>query len=166
MTLRWPPTLDAVTSTALTSIQERLYPTLPCFGCGQANDKGLRLRSYPGPDGVVIASFTPWPEHDNGLGYLNGGIIGTVLDCHSAAAVMLEAERQGWPPLGDAALSYVTAGLDVRYLRPSPLHDAVELRAVVKEAAEPQITVDVTLVWDGKPRAEATAVWKRWRPRT
>ena len=73
-------------------------------------------------DGVT-ASFTPWPEHDNGLGYLNGGIIGTVLDCHSAAAVMLEAERSGWPPLPGADLSYVTAGLDVRYLRPAPLHD-------------------------------------------
>ncbi|MFI9817761.1 PaaI family thioesterase [Saccharothrix variisporea] len=154
-----------MTSTALISIQERLYPTLPCFGCGHANEKGLRLRSYPGEDGVVTASFTPWPEHDNGLGFLNGGIICTVLDCHSAAAVMLEAEQQGWPPLGDAALSYVTAGLDVRYLRPSPLSDAVELRAVVKEATEPQITVDVSLVWDGKTRAEATAVWKRWRPR-
>ncbi|WP_309113251.1 PaaI family thioesterase [Saccharothrix sp.] len=154
-----------MTSTALISIQERLYPSLPCFGCGQANGKGLRLRSYPGEDGVVTATFTPWPEHDNGLGYLNGGIIGTVLDCHSAAAVMLEAERQGWPPLGDAALSYVTAGLDVRYLRPSPLRDAVELRAVVKEATEPQITVDVSLIWDGKTRAEATAIWKRWRPR-
>ncbi|XVV06565.1 PaaI family thioesterase [Actinosynnema sp. CA-248983] len=154
-----------MTSTALISIQERLYPSLPCFGCGQANEKGLRLRSYPGEDGVVTATFTPWPEHDNGLGYLNGGIIGTVLDCHSAAAVMLEAERQDWPPLGDAALAYVTAGLDVRYLRPSPLHDAVELRAVVKEATEPQITVHVSLVWDGKTRAEATAIWKRWRPR-
>ena len=78
------------------SIQERLYPSVPCFGCGPNNPKGLQLRSYPG-DGVVTAAFMPWPEHDNGFGYLNGGIISTVLDCHSAAAVMIEAERQGWP---------------------------------------------------------------------
>lgn len=151
------------------SIQERLYPNLPCFGCGQANAKGLKLRSYPlgeqASDGVT-ASFTPWPEHDNGLGYLNGGIIGTVLDCHSAAAVMLEAERAGWPPLPGADLSYVTAGLDVRYLRPAPLHDTVELHAVVTEADEPRMTVEVELRFDGKVRARATAVWKRWRPRT
>ncbi|GAA5035716.1 PaaI family thioesterase [Terrabacter aeriphilus] len=150
------------------SIQERLYPNLPCFGCGPGNAKGLQLRSHPlgsgGADGVV-ASFTPWPEHDNGLGFLNGGIIGTVLDCHSAAAVMLEAERQGWPPLPGADLSYVTAGLDVRYLRPAPLHDTVELHAVVTEADEPQMTVRVELRFDGKVRAEATALWKRWRPR-
>ncbi|GAA2746809.1 PaaI family thioesterase [Terrabacter aerolatus] len=162
------------------SIQERLYPDLPCFGCGPGNGKGLRLQSYPLGDasgetsaetsseasGGVVATFTPWPEHDNGLGYLNGGIIGTVLDCHSAAAVMLEAERRGWPPLPGADLAYVTAGLDVRYLRPAPLHDAVELRAVVTESDEPQITVAVQLLHDGKVRAEATAVWKRWRPRS
>lgn len=146
------------------SIQERLYPDLPCFGCGHGNDKGLKLRSYPA-DGFVTAEFTPWPEHDNGLGYLNGGIISTVLDCHSAAAVMAEADRRGWPPLPGAALSYVTAGLSVRYLRPSPLHEPVGLRATVIEAAEAEMTVEVELTWDGKTRAAATALWKRWRPR-
>ena len=146
------------------SIQERLYPDLPCFGCGHGNDKGLRLRSYPA-DGFVTAEFTPWPEHDNGLGYLNGGIISTVLDCHSAAAVMLEAERQGWPPLPGAALAYVTAGLDVRYLRPAPLGETVELGAVVTSATEAEMVVDVELRWEEKVRAQATATWKRWRPR-
>ena len=152
------------------SIQERLYPNLPCFGCGQGNPKGLQLKSYPvgdgGGGGGVTAAFRPWPEHDNGLGYLNGGIIGTVLDCHSAAAVMLEAKRRGWPALPGADLAYVTAGLDVRYLRPAPLHDEVELFATVTEADEPQMTVEVELRFDGKVRAQATAVWKRWRPRT
>lgn len=146
------------------SIQERLYPDLPCFGCGPGNIKGLRLRSFPA-DGYVTAAFTPWPEHDNGLGFLNGGIISTVLDCHSAAAVMLEAERQGWDPLPGADLTYVTAGLDVRYLRPAPLHDAVELSAVIVSAEDAQIVVAVELLWDGKVRAQATATWKRWRPR-
>lgn len=150
----------------VTSIQERLYPELPCFGCGQANPKGLRLRSYRGEGGLVTAAFTPWPEHDNGLGYLNGGVIGTVLDCHSAAAVMAEADERGWRPLGGAALAYVTAGLDVRYLRPAPLTEEVELRAAVVEASEAQITAEVSLWWDGKPRAEAVALWKRWRPRS
>jgi acyl-coenzyme A thioesterase PaaI-like protein len=148
----------------LVSIQERLYPALPCFGCGHGNPRGLRLRSYPTADGVV-ASFAPWPEHDNGLGYLNGGIIATVLDCHSAAAVMHRADEDGWAPLPGAALPYVTAGLEVRYLRPAPLHDPVELRAVVTEASESQMTANAELLFDGKVRAAATAVWKRWRPR-
>ena len=146
------------------SIQQLLYPGLPCFGCGPANTKGLQLRSYP-VDGAVTATFRPWPEHDNGLGFLNGGIISTVLDCHSAAAVMWEADQHGWSPLAGALLPYVTAGLDVRFLRPSPLQDAVELTAQVSQASETEIHCDVELVWEGKTRAAATAVWKRWRPR-
>ncbi len=156
--------MDPSPEASALSIQERLYPNLPCFGCGPSNAKGLRLRSYPA-DGFVVATFQPWPEHDNGLGYLNGGIISTVLDCHSAAAVMLEAERRGWPALPGADLSYVTAGLEVRYLRPSPLREPSELRAVVTSADEAEMTAEVELVWDGKVRAAATAHWKRWRPR-
>jgi acyl-coenzyme A thioesterase PaaI-like protein len=147
------------------SIQQRLFPDLPCFGCGPSNPKGLQLRSYPADDGTVHAQFLPWPEHDSGLGYLNGGIIATLLDCHSAAAVTHEADLRAWKPLGAAKLPYVTAGLDVRYLRPSPLHEAVELRAVVTEVDEAQMTSAVELWWDGKLRASGTAVWKRWRPR-
>ncbi|HSN07276.1 MAG TPA: PaaI family thioesterase [Candidatus Angelobacter sp.] len=146
------------------SIQQLLYPGLPCFGCGPANPKGLQLRSFP-VDGAVRATFRPWPEHDNGLGFLNGGIISTVLDCHSAAAVMWEADTHGWAPLAGAALPYVTAGLDVRFLRPSPLAETVDLVAHVGRASEAEIQCDVELTWDGKTRAAATAVWKRWRPR-
>ena len=147
------------------SLQERYYPDLPCFGCGPANAKGLRLRSYADDDGLVTAQFTPWPEHDNGLGFLNGGIIATVLDCHSAAAVTHEAFSRGWPPLPGAALPYVTANLEVSYLRPAPLDETVTLYAEVTAASEPEITAHVWLAWDDKPRAEVTAVWKRWRPR-
>ena len=147
------------------SLQERYYPDLPCFGCGPANAKGLRLRSYAGDDGLVTAQFTPWPEHDNGLGFLNGGIIATVLDCHSAAAVTHEAFSRGWPPLPGAALPYVTANLEVSYLRPAPLDETVTLYAEVTAASEPEITAHVWLAWEDKPRAEVIAVWKRWRPR-
>lgn len=148
-----------------TSLQDLYFPELPCFGCGPANERGLRLKSHVDDDGLVRARFAPWPEHDNGLGFLNGGIIATVLDCHSAAAVTHEAHRRGWPPLPGAALPYVTSGLDVRYLRPAPLADTVTLVARVSEATEAEITAEVWLEYDGKDRARANAVWKRWRPR-
>ena len=98
------------------------------------------------------------------MGFLNGGIISTLLDCHSAAAATRAAHEHGWQTLG-VLLPFVTAGLDVRFLRPSPLHDAVLLRAYVTEATERQVDVEVELVWEDKVRAAATAVWKRWRPR-
>jgi acyl-coenzyme A thioesterase PaaI-like protein len=149
------------------SLQDRFFPDLPCFGCGPVNEKGLQLKSFVDDDDpeLVVATFMPWPEHNSGLGYLNGGIIATLLDCHSTAAVCHTAEQNGWPPLPPALLPYVTAGLDVRYLRPAPLHEPVSLRARVTEASEPAVTVHVWLEWEGKPRAEATALWKRWRPR-
>ena len=147
------------------SIQEQLYPDLPCFGCGQGNERGLRIRSYDEGD-AVVATFLPWPEHDNGLGYLNGGIIATVLDCHSAAAVMLEADRRGWKPIPGADLSYVTAGLDVRFRRPTPLREPVELTAELLAVAEQEMTVVAHVVANGRTCATGTAVWKRWRPRT
>jgi len=146
------------------SIQDRLFPTTTCFGCGPANPRGLQLKSYLA-DGYVTATFVPWPEHDNGLGFLNGGIIATVLDCHTAAAVLHEASVQGWEAAPGALLPFVTAGIDVGYLRPSPLDSAVELRAAVIESSEAEIVCDAELLYDDKTRATARAVWKRWRPR-
>jgi acyl-coenzyme A thioesterase PaaI-like protein len=146
------------------SIQERLYPQLTCFGCGHANPAGLKLRSFAA-DGEVVASFRPWPEHDNGFGYLNGGIIATVLDCHSGAAVFHDCSLHDEVAPPGVPLLYVTAGLDVRYLRPTPLHETLALRAVITERTEAQMKVDVELLWQHKPRAAAHALWKRWRPR-
>jgi acyl-coenzyme A thioesterase PaaI-like protein len=146
------------------SVQERLYPELTCFGCGPANPAGLRLRSHA-VGSSVTATFVPWPEHDNGFGYLNGGIICTVLDCHSAAAVFAEAHRRGWTDEDGAPLPWVTAGLDVRFLRPTPRDRPLLLTGTVTAAGEAEMTVAVELTWDDKPRAVGTAVWKRWRAR-
>ncbi|MEI8080317.1 MAG: PaaI family thioesterase [Actinomycetes bacterium] len=145
------------------SIQESYFPDMNCFGCGPANQKGLRLRSFP-IEGGTVAEFAPWPEHDNGLGFLNGGIICTVLDCHSATPMFLEADRLGVMDPAKA-LPFVTAGLDVRYLRPTPLSATLQLFAAAVKVDESAVTVEVELSCDGKVRATATALWKRWKPR-
>ena len=102
-----------IVSTSL-SIQESLYPELACFGCGQANPHGLHLRSYREGD-LTVAEFTPRPEHDNGLGIVNAGIIATVLDCHGAAAVMWEVAKQGWKTPTGTLVPFVTASFDVKF---------------------------------------------------
>lgn len=145
------------------SLQERFFPDMMCFGCGPANRKGLRLRSFPAETGTT-AEFTPWPEHDNGLGFLNGGIICTVLDCHSATPMLLEAERMGLVS-NAVGLPFVTAGLTVRYLRPTPLARTCQLHAAVASADESTMDVEVELWSDGKLRAQGNATWKRWNPR-
>lgn len=147
------------------SLQETLVPHLNCFGCGPANEKGLRIRSYL-VDGQTRARFRPWPEHDNGGGYLNGGIISTLLDCHGAAAVIAEARRMSWEAAPGAILPFVTAHLDVSFRRPTPLDEELDLVAELVSATESEATVVSRIVFDGKERASATSVWKRWRARS
>ena len=146
------------------SIQESLYPELTCFGCGHANSKGFHLRSYPDGD-LTVAAFTPRPEHDNGFGFLNGGIIATVLDCHGAAVVMWEAAHRGWHAAPGAPVPFITSGFEVRFLRPTPLGPTVRLTASAVSLDESEIVVGSELEVEGKPRATMTATWRRFRPR-
>jgi acyl-coenzyme A thioesterase PaaI-like protein len=146
------------------SVQDRFFPGFTCFGCGPANPAGLRLKSYAQGD-VVSATFVPWAEHDNGFGTVNGGVLSTVLDCHSAAAVFTEAARRGWVGEDGLPLPWVTAGLDVRFLRPAPLAGPLLLTGSVIAATESEMTAAVELAADGKVRATGVAVWKRLRPR-
>src|SRR5829696_1940227 len=146
------------------SIQESLYPDLTCFGCGHANPHGFHLRSYREGE-LTVGEFTPRPEHDNGFGFLNGGIISTVLDCHGAAVVMWEAAQRGWEAAPGAPVPFITAGFEVRFLRPTPLGPAVHLVASPERLDESEIVVHSELVFDDKVRATMSATWKRFRPR-
>jgi len=158
---------DGKASTDVTSsqsIQESLYPELTCFGCGHANPDGFHLRSFHEGD-VTVGDFIPRPEHDNGFGFLNGGIIATVLDCHGAAVVMWEAAAREWNAPSGAPVPFITAGFEVKFLRPTPLGPAVHLTASPVSVEEDQIVVQAALEFEGKVRANMTADWRRFRPR-
>jgi acyl-coenzyme A thioesterase PaaI-like protein len=141
-----------------------LYPELTCFGCGHANPDGFHLRSYVDGD-LVVAEFTPRPEHDNGFGFLNCGIITTVLDCHGAAVVMREAAARGWDAAPGAPVPFITAGFDVRFLRPTPLGPPLRLTASPERVDASEIVVRSSLEFEDKVRATMTATWRRFRPR-
>ncbi|MFM7147026.1 MAG: PaaI family thioesterase [Actinomycetales bacterium] len=152
------------------SLQERFFPTSTCFGCGPGNPAGLHLRSFPNGSSDTatarcVARFTTTPSHDNGLGYVNGGIIATLLDCHSAGSALLKAEQLAWGTAEGAAYPCVTAGLDLRYLRPTPLCQELSLDAYVTEFSDDEICVLSMLTFEGKVRAEGLVRWRRWRPR-
>jgi acyl-coenzyme A thioesterase PaaI-like protein len=112
-----------------------------------------------------VATFTPQPEHDNGFGFLNGGIITTVLDCHTAAVVMWEAHQRGWKAEHGAPVPFITASLEVKFLRPTPLGPVLSLQAEPQEVSESAIVVNAELVFDAKQRATVRARWLRFRPR-
>jgi hypothetical protein len=85
------------------SLQERYGPHTICFGCGPANANGLHIRSFPDPDneGDVIAEWTPAPHHEAFPGVMNGGIAGTLMDCHSnwtAAHHLMQTRGSDTPP--------------------------------------------------------------------
>jgi acyl-coenzyme A thioesterase PaaI-like protein len=126
------------------SLQDRYAPQNRCFGCGPANEKGLRIKSRVAGD-EIVSDFVPEEHHQAFAGALNGGIIGTLLDCHSnwaAAHHLMQARSLDAPPCT------VTADFHVKLKRPTPL-SRVTLRARVAEAQGDRVTVEATLEADG-----------------
>ncbi len=126
------------------SLQERYAAKSICFGCGPANERGLHVRSFPdGPDGPdCVCDWTPEPHHEAFRGVLNGGIIGTLMDCHSnwtAAYHLMRRSGAERPP------TTVTADFHVRLLKPTPSGGPVHLRGRVVESTEDRATIETTL---------------------
>lgn len=131
------------------ALQDRHAPENRCFGCGPANDKGLRIKSFVDGD-QLVAEWRGEPHHEAFDGMLNGGIVGTLLDCHSnwAAAIHLMAALQA-----DAPPCTVTAEFHVKLRRPTPSNLPVTLRARVVEGGPDRAVVEATLEADGKVTA-------------
>jgi acyl-coenzyme A thioesterase PaaI-like protein len=146
------------------SIQESRYSELTCFGCGHANPHGLHLRSYQEGD-LTVAEFTPRPEFDNGFGFVNGGIIATVLDCHGAAAVMSKVAELGWTTPAGTPVPFVTASFEVKFHRPTPLASTLRLAASLVGFEPSEIIVRSEMAVDRKVTATMTSTWARFRPR-
>src|SRR5438046_3555169 len=128
------------------SLQETYSPASICFGCGPANEKGLRINSFPEGDDVV-ATWYAEPHHQAFPGMLNGGIIGALLDCHSnwtAAYFMMKRDGRDKPDCT------VTADFHVKLLRPTPSDVPIHLRAKVVESKEDRATVDAELIANDK----------------
>ena len=131
-------------------LQERYAPALACFGCGPANPAGLHVRSVVGEDGAVIAHLASGPHHEAFPGVLNGGIIGTLLDCHcnwAAAHALMRRHGADCPPCT------VTADYAIRMRRPTPTSADVHLRAWVVEIDDDRATVDSELTAGGEVTA-------------
>jgi acyl-coenzyme A thioesterase PaaI-like protein len=129
-------------------LQRRYSPDSRCFGCGPANDQGLRIESHEvaGTHGELRAEWQPLPHHAAFGGILNGGIIGTLLDCHAnwAAAMQLMHDRGLDGPPG-----CVTADYSVRLRRPTPVDRPLQLRAWPVEMTGDRVVVDAEVAVDG-----------------
>ena len=137
------------------SVQERYAPQNRCFGCGPANAKGLRIRSFERGD-ELVAEWMPEPHHEAWSGAVNGGIVGALLDCHSNWAAALHLMRQS----GSETLpSTVTAEFHVKLLRVTPSSGPLTLRAKVVESQGSKATVEAEVVAGGKTTATCRGVF-------
>jgi acyl-coenzyme A thioesterase PaaI-like protein len=132
------------------SLQTTYSPASRCFGCGPANDQGLRIESHEADAsparGELVAQWQPLPHHAAFDGVLNGGIIGTLLDCHGnwTAAMHLMRQRGLDRPPG-----CVTADYAIRLRRPTPTDQPVHLRAWPVEIKGDRVVVDAELASGG-----------------
>ena len=144
------------------SLQERYGPDSVCYGCGPANPLGLHIRSFPdeGSDDVVC-DWMPAPHHHAFLNVLNGGVIGTLLDCHCnwTAAYHLMARRGASTPP-----TTVTANYRIQLLKPTPTDRPVRLRARVVESTDDRATVEGALESDGIVTATCVATFVAVKP--
>ena len=124
------------------SLQEKYAPHNACFGCGPANKKGLRIRSFVLAD-EVVAEWMPEEHHEAFPGVLNGGIIGALLDCHSnwaAAWHLMNRNHADHPPCT------VTADYAIKLLRPTPTDQPIKLIATVVESKDDRAIVEAQLI--------------------
>jgi acyl-coenzyme A thioesterase PaaI-like protein len=117
-----------------------------CYGCGRLNEHGLKIKSYwDGEEAVALVE--PKPYHIGIPGYVYGGLIASVIDCHcigTASAAALRAEGRDIET--SIPLRFVTASLHVDYLKPTPIGATLEVRAQVKEIKGRKVIVAATVL--------------------
>ena len=142
------------------SLQDHYAPENRCFGCGPANDKGLRIKSFVQGD-EVVCDWSPEVHHHAFGGVLNGGIAGALLDCHSnwtAAYSLMKDRGEDVPPCT------VTAEFHVKLRAPTPMDGPLHLSAKTTQLEGDKATVEATLSAGGKVTATCRGVFVAVKP--
>lgn len=129
-----------------------------CYGCGRLNERGHQIKSF-WEGNESVASFTPKPYHIAVPGYVYGGLIASLIDCHgTGTAAAAKYRDEGRPMDSEPPFRFVTASLHVDYLRPTPLGVPLELRGAVEEVKGRKVVVGVTLSASGIVCAKGNVV--------
>lgn len=129
-----------------------------CFGCGQDNHQGLKIKSYwDGEEAVCI--WQSKEQYQGWKGLLNGGIIATLIDCHCMCTSMAATYRAENRTLdSQPEYRYATGTMTIKYLKPTSNDIPVELRATVKEIKGRKVTVDCKVLSEGQLTAMAEVI--------
>jgi acyl-coenzyme A thioesterase PaaI-like protein len=131
-----------------------------CYGCGRLNSSGHQIKSvWDGEESVSY--FQPKADHIAIPGYVYGGLLASLIDCHGTGTAAAAAYRaEGRDMDSEPALRFLTASLHVDYLKPTPLGVTLEVRGKIKEIKGRKVVVEEWIQADGvvTVRGEVVAV--------
>jgi len=128
-----------------------------CYGCGRLNEHGMQIKTHWDGDETVTV-YRPLPQHMAIPGYVYGGLIASLIDCHGTGTAAAAATRAQGQDMEGGLLRFVTASLKVDYLRPTPLGPELELRGKVAELKSRKVVVHITLYAEGQACAKGEVV--------
>lgn len=117
-----------------------------CYGCGKLNEQGYQIKTVWDGD-ETLTTFTPKPYHTAVPGFVYGGLLASLIDCHgtgSASAAMYKEEGRAMNT--EPAYRFLTGSLNVKYIKPTPIDGTLEIRGKIREIKGKKVTVDVE-VW-------------------
>ena len=129
-----------------------------CYGCGRLNPHGHQIKTrWDGDETVSV--FEPRPEHTAIPGYVYGGLIASLVDCHGTGTAAAAAYREaGRDPGTEPAFRFVTASINVRFLRPTPMGVPLEIRGRVEEIKGRKVVVSAKVSAAGEVCATGEVV--------
>ena len=129
-----------------------------CYGCGRLNNHGHQIKTTWDGD-ETVTHFTPEPYHIAIPGYVYGGLIASIIDCHCTGTAAAAAAKSAGRELDDdPAFRFVTASLQVDYLRPTPLGVPLEIRGAVEEVSGRKVIIRSTVSAEGEVCARGKVV--------
>ena len=123
-----------------------------CYGCGRLNEFGHQIKSYWDENNPQesVAYFAPKPHHTAIPGYVYGGLLASLIDCHGTGTASAAAYREADRPMdSEPAFRFLTGSLHVDYLKPTPLGVTLEIRGKVKEVSGRRIVIEEWIVANG-----------------
>ena len=138
-----------------------------CWGCGNLNPNGLYVKSeWSIPGEESISTFTPRPEHTAGpTDVVNGGILGALIDCHSICTAIAREYHAEGRELGEGEQIWcVTGTMTIKYLKPTPIDQPIELTARVVETKGKRTTIECLVTSGGVTTAEGNVIAFRVDP--
>jgi acyl-coenzyme A thioesterase PaaI-like protein len=139
-----------------------------CYGCGKNNSDGHQLKTYwQTEQGKIsedeaeqtISHFMPEPCHTAIPGFVYGGLVASIIDCHGTGSAAGMAYRQEHRAMGTApSLRFVTAALNVSFLAPTPMGVELELIGTFSEVKAKKIVVEITVSANGVICAKGTVI--------